>query len=194
MQSYNYQPDKKGGRGKETLFRVTFRNQINHTQIADNKANMIITINSLIITVLIGLSGYGTLSEGALFSTQGIIIPITFIILTCLLSVVFAIQAARPKIIKNKRPQDPGDSKTNSLLFFGTISSKSLDEYMKDMNELINSKESIYHNMVVDIYYQGKVLNRKYKLLSIAYLIFMYGFIFSVITFLVIFLFSPPKI
>ena len=51
-----------GGRGKETLFRVTFRNQINHIQIADNKANMIITINSLIITVLIGLSGYSSIS------------------------------------------------------------------------------------------------------------------------------------
>jgi len=194
MQGYKYQSDKKGGRGKETLFRVTFRNQINHIQIADNKANMIITINSLIITVLIGLSGYGAIAEGALFNNKGIIIPVTLIILTCLFSVVFAIQAARPKIIKSKKPDTIQDKKESSLLFFGYISNKTLKDYMDEMDELIRSRESIYQNMVVDIYNQGKVLNRKYKLLSIAYLIFMYGFIFSVLTFLVIFLFSPTSI
>ncbi|MBR9999268.1 MAG: metal-dependent phosphohydrolase [Cyclobacteriaceae bacterium] len=183
-----------GGRGKETLFRVTFRNQINHIQIADNKANMIITINSLIITVLIGLSGYSTISTGNLFNQINIIIPVTLIILTCLLSVVFAIQAARPKIIRNKKT-NPLDLKSKtSLLFFGTISNKSLDDYMNEMDNLINSKSSIYHTMVIDIYNQGKVLNRKYTLLSIAYQIFMYGFVFSVLTFLVIFLFSSPTI
>jgi hypothetical protein len=197
----NIRTDKKragGGRGKETLFRVTFRNQINHIQIADNKANMIITINSLIITVLIGLSGYSSISTGNLFNQVNIIIPVTLIILTCLLSVVFAIQAARPKIIRSKKTQNEKQeidlkSKT-SLLFFGTISNKSLDDYISEMDNLINSKTSIYHTMVIDIYNQGKVLNRKYRLLSIAYQIFMYGFVFSVLTFLVIFLFSSPSI
>jgi hypothetical protein len=183
-----------GGRGKETLFRVTFRNQINHIQIADNKANMIITINSLIITVLIGLSGYSSISTGNLFNQLNIILPVTLIILTCLLSVVFAIQAARPKIIRNKKVDTTQEKSKSSLLFFGTISDKSLDQYVSEMDQLINSKKSIYHTMVIDIYNQGKVLNRKYTLLSIAYQIFMYGFVFSVITFLVIFLFSSPTI
>jgi hypothetical protein len=194
METYKYQTDKSGGRGKETLFRVTFRNQINHIQIADNKANMIITINSLIITVLIGLSGYGTIASGNIFNKVNIIIPVTLIILTCLLSVVFAIQAARPKIIKARKNHPEEKKNKSSLVFFGTISDKTLDNYMNEMDELINSKQSIYHTMVIDIYNQGKVLNRKYKLLSIAYLIFMYGFIFSVITFLIIFLFSSPTI
>lgn len=183
-----------GGRGKETLFRVTFRNQINHIQIADNKANMIITINSLIITVLIGLSGYSSISTGNLFNQANIIIPVTLIILTCLLSVVFAIQAARPKIIRNKKSPNMNSKSRTSLLFFGTISNKSLDDYMNEMDDLINSRQSIYHTMVIDIYNQGKVLNRKYTLLSIAYQIFMYGFVFSVLTFLAIFLFSSPSI
>jgi hypothetical protein len=195
METYKYQTGKAGGgRGKETLFRVTFRNQINHIQIADNKANMIITINSLIITVMMGFSGYGTLVAGQVFNLVNILIPVTLIILTCLLSVVFAIQAARPKIIKTKKSQTVNLKTKSSLVFFGTISDKSLDDYMNEMDELIKSKESIYHTMVLDIYNQGKVLNRKYKLLSIAYQIFMYGFVFSVLTFLVIFLFSSTSI
>lgn len=195
METYKYQTGKSGGgRGKETLFRVTFRNQINHIQIADNKANMIITINSLIISVMIGLSGYGSIASGHIFNKLNIIIPVTLIILTCLLSVVFAIQAARPKIIKAKSHQPTNHKTKSSLVFFGTISDKTLNDYMNEMDELIKSKESIYHTMVLDIYNQGKVLNRKYTLLSVAYQIFMYGFVFSVLTFLVIFLFSSPTI
>lgn len=191
MEIHQYQKTKRGGgRGKETLFRVTYRNQISLIQIADNKANMIITINTLIITVLIGLSGYGATLESNLFSSVNILLPVILIILTCLLSMIFSIQAARPRIVKATKNQLMSSKQKSSLLFFGTISDKTLDTYMTEMDDLINSKESIYHTMEIDIYNQGKVLDRKYKLLSIAYLIFMYGFIVSVFIFLAIFLFS----
>jgi len=179
---------KGGGRGKETLFRVTYRNQISLIQIADNKANMIITINTLIITVLIGLSGYGSFVEGNLFKSINIFLPLGLITLSCLLSMVFAIQATRPRILKNSKIQPTGNKQKSSLLFFGTIAGKSLDSYITEMDELIHSKESIYHTMEIDIYNQGRVLDRKYKLLSFAYLVFMYGFILSVAIFLVFFL------
>jgi len=79
--------------------------------------------------------------------------------------------------------------KNISLLFFGTISTRSMDEYMDEMDGLLKSRESIYKNMIIDIYNQGMVLKRKYQLLSIAYLIFMWGFVFSVIAFLALFVF-----
>jgi hypothetical protein len=180
--------DKSGGRGRETLFRVTFRNQINLIQIADNKANMIISINSIIISVIVTISGFGVVAESFDFNKADIAIPVTLIILTCLMSVVYAIQAARPHIIKNKKGVQDVQSKNSSILFFGTISKKSMEEYLAEMDSLLKSKESIYKNMTIDIYNQGKVLKRKYHLLSIAYLIFMYGFVFSVLTFLIMFM------
>jgi hypothetical protein len=63
-----------------------------------------------------------------------------------------------------------------------------MDEYLDEMDDLLKSREMIYKNMTIDIYNQGKVLKRKYHLLSIAYLIFMYGFVFSVLTFLLLFI------
>ena len=195
MENNKHQKIKNGGgRGKETLFRVTFNNQINHIKIADNKAHIIITINTIVISVLIGLSGYGTLKEGNFFESVNTILPVTLIILTCLLSVVFAIQAARPMIIKENDNSLLESKLKNSLLFFGTIQDKTLETYITEMDELINSKESIYHTMEVEIYHQGKVLYRKYKLLNIAYRVFMYGFVFSVLIFLAIFLFSSHLI
>jgi hypothetical protein len=191
MESHLSHKDKKGGgRGKETLFRVAYRNQISLIQIADNKANMIITINTLIITVLIGLSGYGTFVEGNLFRSINIFLPLGLIVATCLLSMVFAIQAARPRIVKFSKNQPAATKQKGSLLFFGTIAGKSLDSYMTEMDELIHSKESIYHTMEIDIYNQGRVLDKKYKLLSFSYLVFMYGFIISVAIFLAFYLFS----
>ena len=148
---------------------------------------MIISINSIIISVIISISGFGMVSDSMEFSKADIAIPITLIILTCLMSVVYAIQAARPHIIRNKKGELEITSKNTSMLFFGTISKKSMEEYMAEMDTLLKSKESIYKNMTIDIYNQGKVLKRKYHLLSIAYLIFMYGFVFSVITFLIMF-------
>jgi len=188
MQSYSYMSQKSGGRGRETLFRVTFRNQINLISIADNKANMIISINSIIISVIVSITGFGIVNESLDYNKADIAIPITLIILTCLMSVVYAIQAARPHIIRNKKGAVDVTSKNTSILFFGTISKKSMDEYMEEMDDLLKSKDSIYKNMTIDIYNQGKVLTRKYHLLSIAYLIFMYGFVFSVLTFLLLFI------
>ena len=191
MQPYTYSSEKAGGRGRETLFKVTFRNQINLIQIADNKANMIISINSIIISVIVSITGIGSLGSG-LENKGSIMVPVVLIILTCLSSVVYAIQAARPHLIKDKQKTGFVKSGKSSILFFGNISKMTMDEYLEDMDELLNSRESIYKNMTIDIYNQGKVLQRKYHLLSIAYLIFMYGFVFSVLTFLV--MFTVPNI
>jgi len=187
MQSYSYMTGKNGGRGKETLFRVTFRNQINLISIADNKANMIISINSIIISVIVSITGFGVISDIE-YNKGDIAIPVILIVVTCLLSVVYAIQAARPYLIRPKKGQQEQEVKHTSMLFFGTISTKTMDEYLDEMDELLKSRDKIYKNMTIDIYNQGKVLKRKYHLLSIAYLIFMYGFVFSVLTFLLLFI------
>lgn len=177
------------GRGVETLFRVTFSNQIHLIQIADNKANSIITINTLVITVLIGLSGYGTITQRIDFRSISMILPFILLIVTCFLSVIFAMMATQPKFVKTKNKTLENGS-NSSLLFFGSIPDRTLDAYLADMDELTHSSDSVYHAMEIEIYNQSKVLTRKYKLLSIAFLVFRYGFISSVLAFLASFLFA----
>lgn len=188
METYSFKPDKSAGRGKETLFRVTFRNQINLVQIADNKANMIISINSTIIAVIMSITGFGSVQDTFETNTL-IIIPVTLIVITCLTSVVFAIQAARPHLIKSQKDRSTGKLDKISMLFFGNIADKSLNEYLGVMDDMLKSRNEVYEQMTIDIYNQGKVLKRKYNLLSVAYLIFMFGFIFSVVAFLILILF-----
>ena len=93
-------PKKPQSQGIQTLFRVTSRTQVSLIRIADNKANMIMGINAMIITVLIGI-----ISRGLIFSTSNIeaemylIIPLVLIILTALLTLVYAIRAVKPRLL-----------------------------------------------------------------------------------------------
>lgn len=173
---------KKAKRGWETLFRATYKNQSSLITMADNKANIIISINTMIISSIIAITGYGAVagkieSYGAQF-----IIPIVMIVLSCLVSVVFAITAARPKLIKPRKVG--GAMQKSSILFFGVIAGYTQQGYLDEMKNLLDSGNELYEHMTIDLYNQGLILKRKYNLLVYAYQIFMFGFIFSVLVFL----------
>ena len=177
-------PNKKNSkRGRETLFRATYQNQCNLIQMADNKANIIISINTMIISSIIAITSYGAVAGK--IDSYGIdaIVPIVMIVLSCLVSVIFAIQAARPKLIKPKVVG--GSMQRSSLLFFGVIAGYSQQAYMAEMERLLNSGNELYEHMTIDLYNQGLVLKRKYNLLVYAYQVFMFGFILSVLIFLI---------
>lgn len=175
-------PDKRTGRGRETLFRVTVRHQVDLIQIADNKANMIITINALVISSMIAATGYGMVTGTLSNYGATLIIPIAFVLVSCLTSLVAAILAARPRLIRSNGSQGPVVK--TSLFFFEEIARHTQAEYVGKIKQLLQAEDEIYENLAIDIYNQGRVLKRKYRLLVRAYQILMFGFIFSVMVFL----------
>lgn len=171
-------------RGKETLFRVSYQHQSKLIQIADYKANMIISLSTMIISGVIAIIGYGAVSGKITNFDIMLLIPVIGIVIACLLSLIFAIQAARPKL---KMP-DPAalTQQKSSLLFFGIISAYTQDEYIEKMNELLSSEKDIYEHMTIDLYNQGLILKSKYNLLVFSYQILKYGFIINVAILLVL--------
>jgi hypothetical protein len=182
MEAEELKRNKKAERGKETLFRATYQNQCSLIQIADNKANIIISISTMIISSIIAISGYGAVAGKLNTYDAQVIAPIFMIILSCLASVILAIQAARPKLISARKIE--GEMQKSSLLFFGVISSYSQPAYLEEMKKLLASGNELYEHMTIDLYNQGLILKRKYNLLVYAYQVFMFGFIFSVLVFL----------
>lgn len=174
---------KKGeGKGKETLFRAAYRNQITLIQIADNKANMIVSINTMIISSIIAVSGFGMVADRIEYDKASVLIPIALILVSCLTSAIIAIQASRPKIVRLKGTgQENGKS---SLLFFGVISQFTQSQYLERMRTLLESDADVYQTMTIDLHNQGLILTKKYRLLGWAYRIFTVGFILSVAVFL----------
>jgi hypothetical protein len=113
--------------------------------------------------------------------------PIAVIVVSCLVSAVFAILAANPRFIRPKveKPKDK-----QSLLFFGEMAEHSQEEYLQKMDELLTSREDIYRNMIIDLHYQGIILKFKFRYISFAYNILMIGFSLGVIFYLVFLFFQ----
>jgi len=173
----------KSTRERETLFRCAYRNQTSLRQIIDNKANIIISINTVLLSSIIAISGFGIITEHMELYYFNLL-PLVVIICCSLLSAIFAILAAMPKILRSSKGVLPAEKQ--SLIFFGEIVNHSQKEYIQKIETLLDSRKEIYEHMAIDIYNQGLVLKKKYNLLSYAYKVLMYGIGFGVMGFLIL--------
>lgn len=177
--------EKLPGRGVESMFRTTARNQINLSSIADNKANILISINSIILTVVLSL-GAGKIADYPNFT-----VPIVIFIATCLITITFAILSTRPKISSGKFTKEDIHNQKVNLLFFGNFYNMDFEEYSWAVKEMMKDDNYLYSNMIRDQYSLGKVISQKYILLRIAYTIFMIGLILSTLLFALILIIIP---
>lgn len=170
------------GRGVETMYRTTYRTHTNLSSIADNKANIMLSINAIIISIVVS-----TLVTS--FDTNPkLVIPTIILLTVCLTSVVFATLSTRPKVTEGKFTREDIEQKRSNLLFFGNYYNMELEDFHWGIMEMIKNSDFLYSSMTRDLYYLGKVLSKKYRYLSICYSIFMYGLIGSVIAFAIAFL------
>lgn len=180
------EPKKKKGkgysRGVESMFRLTARNQISLSSIADNKSNILITVNALMMSISM------TVLVTRFDEVPNIILPTLILLLFCLVTIIFAILSTRPNISSGTfNKEDIKQNKVN-LLFFGNFYNMKLDDYEWAIGELMKNDDGLYSTMIKDQYSLGKVLAKKYKLLRIAYNVFMFGIIISVAAFVVAFM------
>ena len=181
--------DNKPTRGIETLFRVTSRNHVDFSSMADNKANIMISINSIMMSIV-----FSVLFNK--FATDPNLIPPTIILsIVSTATIIFAILATRPNLTSGVFTRDDIKKRRTNLLFFGNFYKMPLNDYEWGMKELMNDSGFLYGSMIRDIYFLGKVLGKKYLYLRISYTIFMYGLVISVIAFAIaVFLFPTASI
>jgi hypothetical protein len=173
-------------RGIETMFQSTYTNHMNLSSIADNKANMMISLNAIIMSVIITYLGAKTSVIGTEFTRNPILmVPVGILLLTTLGSVVSAIISAQPEVTSFNIKPNKVQSKKVNLLFFGNFTKLPLEDFQAGMHEIMREKDSLYNNMITDIYYLGDVLAKKYRLLRISYTIFMIGLILTVVAFVI---------
>lgn len=175
-------------RGIETMFRTAYRVNLDLTALADAKANIMVTINGLILSILLA-----SISP-KIDANQWLLFPTVIMLLTCMLSMVYAILAARPRLSSTVISLDDVKQDRANILFFGNFVHLNKDEFEEGMTELMVNSDRLYHNMIRDIYGIGSVLQKKYQYVRVAYTIFMIGLVLSVIMFiLVYFLVATPS-
>lgn len=166
----------------QTYFKTSFHTHIHLSGIADRKAQMLISVNAILISVLITVLSYSNIAE----TRPPLLIPVTFFMVFGLCSLVFAVLSARPKVTRHPIAHLTPEARRKNLLFFGHFTQLDPDQYIQEMNDLFEDGQELQSAMHRDLYFLGKVLDRKYRLVSMAYTLFLIGFIGAVISFLVV--------
>ncbi|TXD85567.1 HD domain-containing protein [Subsaximicrobium wynnwilliamsii] len=166
-------------RGIQTFFRVALRNHIKLSDIADTKANILLSVNAIIISLVLA-NMIAKLDNNAY-----LIYPTAIFTLFCVVSMILSIIATRPNITSGEFTKEDVKNKDVNLTFFGNFHKMKLEDFEWAITELLKDKNYVYSSLTKDLYFLGVVLERKYRILRITYTVFMIGIIVSVITFAV---------
>ena len=170
-------------RGIETMFRVALRNHITLSDIADTKANILLSVNAIIISVALS----NLLPKLDNPSNQYLIYPTLIFMIATVTSMILSVLATRPNVTSGKFSKEDVANKKVNLLFFGNFHKMKLDEFEWAMTEMMKDRDYLYGSLTKDLYFLGLVLNRKYALLRLTYTVFMIGIIISVLSFIIAF-------
>jgi predicted metal-dependent HD superfamily phosphohydrolase len=170
-------------RGIETMFRVALKNHITLSDIADTKANILLSVNAIIFSLVLS----NLVSKLDNPSNDYLIWPTVIFTIFTVTSIILSVLATRPNVTQGKFTKEDVANKKVNLLFFGNFHKMKLDEFEWAMSEMMQDRDYLYSSLTKDLYFLGLVLNSKYNLLRITYTVFMIGIVVSVIAFAVAF-------
>ncbi|MEH3036461.1 MAG: DUF5706 domain-containing protein [Sphingomonas adhaesiva] len=142
------------------------RTHVTLSQMADQKASILMGATFVIFTIAIGQSNGG-----------GTPLPLLILGAFAFFAAVLAVLAILPQVrtIRTPRP---------NLLFFGSFSQLDEDEYVARLCEQMQSDDTIFATMARDVHQNGRVLHyKKYRLLGWAYRVFLVGLTISFVTY-----------
>ncbi|MDZ4707222.1 MAG: DUF5706 domain-containing protein [Saprospiraceae bacterium] len=170
-------------RTAEMLFKTSLRNHINLTKIADNKANIMLSINAVIITFALPLL-YQQLDQATHWY---FLIPFFILGGTCVFSMINAALATQPG--KSEGKFNPADIQAGkgSLFFFGNFFNTPLTDYSKAMKQSLANPDNMDDSAIIDLYFLGKSVGRKFRLLRRCYSFFLVGITSSAVLFVIMY-------
>ncbi|MEO6638804.1 MAG: Pycsar system effector family protein [Ginsengibacter sp.] len=164
----------------ETMFRTSSANSQRLSSQADTKAHIMISVNTIITSLILGV-----VSAKSNFHLR-LNVPMIMLLVSSLITIIFSVLATRPNVAKRQFTENDFQQNKVNLLFFGNFFTMHFDEYKDVMQHIMSDKQSLYIVMLRNLYEQGQVLAKKYRLLKISYNVFMYGLVLSVIVFFIV--------
>lgn len=161
----------------QMIFKTALRNHLDLSSLADNKANIMLSVNALIITIVMPLAA------SYVRNNLYLVIPMGTLLVTCLVSMIFATLATRPIKMMGYTRRELIDSGRSNLFFFGNFYKMTYDEYQDGMERVISDDQNLERSIMRDLYYLGHSLGKKYRQLRVCYTIFMWGVIVTVVVF-----------
>lgn len=159
--------EPRSERGAETLFRLVSKNQYTLNAMIDRKSNILISINALILSIILG-TVFNQLDKD-----PHLIYPAAMMLITNLVSIAYAVFATRPEL-------SHGDRSINNLLFYGNFNEMNEADYTEQLTSLMYKGDELYRTIAKDTFHLGKTIDRKFKLLRKSFHIFLIGIVLSV--------------
>ncbi len=168
-------------RGIQTFFRVALKNHIKLSDIADTKANIMLSVNAIIISLVLS----NLISK--LDNNNFLIIPTAIFVLFSAITMILAVIATRPNVTRGEFTKEDVENKSVNLTFFGNFHKMELEQFEWAIEELLKDRNYVYKSLTKDLYFLGQVLDRKYRILRLTYTIFVAGTVISLIAFALFF-------
>ncbi|MEO8460779.1 MAG: Pycsar system effector family protein [Dokdonella sp.] len=152
----------------DNLLRTAQQHHVQLSAMADTKANIIITVSSIVLTL-----SFGRLTDPDL--RVSVITLVAFTMIALLLAILAILPKHRPVRLNGERLPPHFN-----LLFFGHFAELSRERYLAEMTRVLTPDGSPYATWSNDIYSLGVYLaHHKYRYLRYSYLFFLTGFILA---------------
>ncbi|MGH7491426.1 MAG: Pycsar system effector family protein [bacterium] len=166
---------KNADRAMDNMFRIVLANHFQLSAMADTKANMLITVCALILSLSLG-----RITDPSLFPT------IVCMGLTCVCTILLAVYATMPNLPPRLTPPINPRAPGFNLIFFGHFSQLDFDTFFREMEQVVNDRALVYESLAKDLYRLGKVLSeRKYRFVRYSYMVFMAGLVISILVMII---------
>jgi hypothetical protein len=163
------------------MYRSTLTNQLQLSQLADQKAGLLVSVNAIIVSIM------ATLMLREIGTQPALLFPTVLLVGVCLTTITLALWATRPSVNPQPIKNDIEPVPQMDLLFFADYTALSMEEYKAIMQGLITQEAVVHEVILKNIYAQGQVMKRKYRLIKTAYTVFMIGFPLAIVTYLLMF-------
>ena len=168
-------------KGIETMFKTAYRAQLDMISLGAMKANIMISINGFLATVLM-ISGVFIYAAEPLF-----LAPTIVFLVTAAASIFFAIQAASPGHynkdvrLKDSSSREKFSKVKSNFLNYEYYAGLSKKDYVKGMKKTLQDPEKVYHGMIDYLYHLGVIANWNFRMLRYSYLVFRVGIVSGIV-------------
>lgn len=170
---------QKSGISKQTIniIRTTQRNNIDLTAIADNKANVLLSVNAIIIAALIPI----VIANVDIIFEKMLIVPLMVLAITSFITIYLSAAVLKPSNFDRMRTSRSPNLES-SPFFFGNFYLMEAEEYFKFIKTSLSDPKHLKTHLAQDLYYIGKRLGEKMAYVRQAYNIFTVGILLTLIT------------
>lgn len=160
-----------------SILRTTLRNNIELTSIADNKANVLLSLNALMLTFLVPL----TLPYIDRIIATNLWIPMIVLALTCLITIYLAVLVLKPGKFAGQGIKMDGNFDHMSPFFFGNFQNMDKNDFLDYASDVLSDEYLVKSFVSNDFYHIGLRLAQKMKIVRSAFNIFIYGMSTSIL-------------